>query len=175
MPGDLARRWHDGAVYLGQFDDQVKICGLRIELGEIKLAIMVSGLIPECVVLGPRGSRRDRCLVAYLVPVDAWAEGLLTRHPAARLPAHIVPSAQVLLDALPVAANGKLDRKALPARGFPQPGMTRKPISNGCGCGLMSRFCPAAAVWRQGRLLRPRRRFPGGLPPDPADRGDDGP
>lgn len=114
--GDLARRRHDGAVvYLGRSDHQVKIRGLRIELGEIEAAIMASGLARECVVLAREDRAGDRRLVAYLVPSDAHAPGLLARHLAGVLPAYMVPSAEVLLDALPVTANGKLDRKALPA------------------------------------------------------------
>ncbi|WP_207099493.1 non-ribosomal peptide synthetase [Paracoccus shandongensis] len=114
--GDLARRRHDGAVvYLGRSDHQVKIRGLRIELGEIEAAIMASGLVRECVVLAREDRAGDRRLVAYLVPSDAWAEGLLARHLSATLPAYMLPGAEVLLDALPVTANGKLDRKALPA------------------------------------------------------------
>lgn len=114
--GDLARRRHDGAVvYLGRSDHQVKIRGLRIELGEIEAAIMASGLAREGVVLAREDRAGDRRLVAYLVPSDAYGPGLLSRHLATVLPAYMVPSAEVLLDALPVTANGKLDRKALPA------------------------------------------------------------
>ncbi|MFC3628004.1 amino acid adenylation domain-containing protein [Paracoccus angustae] len=117
--GDLARRRHDGAVvYLGRSDHQVKIRGLRIELGEIEAAAMASGLARECVVLAREDRAGDRRLVAYLVPSDAWADGLLARRLAATLPAYMVPSAEVVLDALPVTANGKLDRKALPAPQF---------------------------------------------------------
>lgn len=114
--GDLARRRHDGAVvYLGRSDHQVKIRGLRIELGEIEAAIMASGLARECVVLAREDRAGERRLVAYLVPSEAHAPGLLARHLAATLPAYMVPSAEVALEALPVTANGKLDRKALPA------------------------------------------------------------
>ncbi|WP_230312533.1 non-ribosomal peptide synthetase [Paracoccus lichenicola] len=117
--GDLARRRHDGAVvYLGRSDHQVKIRGLRIELGEIEAAIMATGLARECVVLAREDRAEDRRLVAYLVPSETWAEGLLAQHLSVKLPAYMVPSAWVLLDALPVTANGKLDRKALPAPQF---------------------------------------------------------
>ena len=118
--GDLARRRHDGAVvYLGRSDHQVKIRGLRIELGEIEAAIMASGLARECVVLAREDRAGDRRLVAYLVPSSETHDpGLLSRHLAATLPAYMLPAAEVLLDALPVTANGKLDRKALPAPQF---------------------------------------------------------
>ncbi|MFT4149262.1 MAG: amino acid adenylation domain-containing protein [Paracoccaceae bacterium] len=113
--GDLARLRHDGAVlYLGRSDHQVKIRGLRIELGEIEAAIMATGLARETVVLA-REDRGEKRLVAYVVPSDSHAPGLLAQALAARLPAYMIPAAEVVLDALPVTSNGKLDRKALPA------------------------------------------------------------
>lgn len=117
--GDLARRRHDGAVvYLGRSDHQVKIRGLRIELGEIEAAVMASGLARECVVIAREDRAGDRRLVAYVVASDPWDHGALSRHLAATLPAYMVPGAFVALPALPVTANGKLDRKALPAPHF---------------------------------------------------------
>lgn len=117
--GDLARRRADGAVvYLGRDDHQVKIRGLRIELGEIEAAIMASGLARECVVLAREDHEGDKRLVAYLVPDEGHEATALAAHLAAALPAYMVPSAMVTLAALPVTANGKLDRKALPAPEF---------------------------------------------------------
>ncbi|RJL11895.1 non-ribosomal peptide synthetase [Paracoccus siganidrum] len=117
--GDLARRRADGAVvYLGRDDHQVKIRGLRIELGEIEAAIMASGLARQAVVLAREDRAGDRRLVAYLVPAPGYAPGALAPRLAASLPAYMVPSAEIALDALPVTANGKLDRKALPAPEF---------------------------------------------------------
>jgi len=116
--GDLARLRHDGAVvYLGRSDHQVKIRGLRIEPGEIEASIMGSNLAREAVVLA-REERGDKRLVAYVVPQDGWSETAAARHLAARLPAYMVPQAWVVLKALPVTSNGKLDRKALPAPRF---------------------------------------------------------
>ena len=117
--GDLARLGGDGAVtYLGRSDHQVKIRGLRVELGEIEATIMASGLARETVVVAREDHAGDKRLVAYIVPGDGWRAGLLTEHLAARLPAYMVPSAEVSLPALPVTANGKLDRKALPEPEF---------------------------------------------------------
>ncbi|SDL50777.1 amino acid adenylation domain-containing protein [Paracoccus chinensis] len=116
--GDLARLRHDGAViYLGRSDHQVKIRGLRIELGEIEAAIMGSGLAREAVVLA-REEGGDKRLVAYVVPQGRWSEQAVAAHLEARLPAYMVPQAWVVLDALPVTSNGKLDRKSLPAPVF---------------------------------------------------------
>lgn len=117
--GDLARLRTDGAVlYLGRSDHQVKIRGLRIELGEIETAIMDTGLARETAVIAREDRAGDKRLVAYLVPGDGWRPGLLAERLAARLPAYMVPLAEVTLDALPVTSNGKLDRKALPAPEF---------------------------------------------------------
>ncbi len=117
--GDLARRRADGAaVYLGRSDHQVKIRGLRIELGEIEAAIMATGLARETVVLAREDHAGEKRLVAYLVPAEGYAPGALATRLAAALPAYMVPTAEIALDALPVTANGKLDRKALPAPEF---------------------------------------------------------
>lgn len=114
LTGDLARRRADGAVvFLGRADHQVKIRGLRIELGEVEAAIAATGLTRSVVV-----AARDERIVAYVVPDDGYAEQALRDALAARLPAYMLPAAIVALDALPVTANGKLDRKALPAPQF---------------------------------------------------------
>jgi enterobactin synthetase component F len=117
--GDVARRRADGAViFLGRSDHQVKIRGLRIELGEIEAAIIASGLVRETVVLAREDRPGERRLVAYVVPGVAYDPVVLKTRLAARLPDYMIPSAIVTLDALPVTANGKLDRKALPAPAF---------------------------------------------------------
>ncbi|MPT47094.1 MAG: amino acid adenylation domain-containing protein [Sphingobium sp.] len=114
MTGDLARRRPDGAVeYLGRSDHQVKIRGLRIELGEIESAIGASSLARSNLVLA-----KDGRLVAYVVPDDGYDRDALRAALAARLPDYMVPAAFVELDAMPVTANGKLDRKALPEPRF---------------------------------------------------------
>ncbi|WP_431479914.1 non-ribosomal peptide synthase/polyketide synthase [Pseudomonas simiae] len=108
--GDRVRQRADGVIeYLGRLDHQVKLRGLRIELGEIETRLMQHPSVREAVVLVQGGKQ----LVAYLVledtaPVDlkAW---LLSSLPEYMVPSHMVPLAK-----LPVTANGKLDRKALP-------------------------------------------------------------
>ncbi|WP_195833794.1 non-ribosomal peptide synthetase, partial [Burkholderia pseudomallei] len=114
--GDLARWRTDGSLeYLGRNDFQVKIRGFRIELGEIEAQLAKVAGVRETVVLArdsgsPAGEKR---LVAYYTgnaDVAALREQA-TRH----LPAYMVPSAYVRLDAWPLTPNGKLDRRALPA------------------------------------------------------------
>ncbi len=116
--GDLARLRHDGAVvYLGRSDHQVKIRGLRIELGEVEAAIMASGLAREAVVLA-REDHGEKRLVGYVVPGPGYSAEALAARLAGALPGYMIPAATVTLDTLPVTANGKLDRKALPAPTF---------------------------------------------------------
>lgn len=120
--GDVVRWLEDGNVeYLGRADDQVKIRGQRIELGEIESVLAAQPEVAQAAVhavaLGGDGGGVDnRQLVAYLVAVAGGAvdEASLRDRLAVRLPAHMVPVAFVVLDSLPLSANGKLDRKALP-------------------------------------------------------------
>ncbi|MFE9566781.1 amino acid adenylation domain-containing protein, partial [Streptomyces sp. NPDC006487] len=113
--GDLARRLPDGQLeFLGRIDDQVKIRGFRIELGEIENALTAHPALREAVVV----VREDR-LVAYAVPAGEQppGPGELRAHLATSLPEYMVPAAFVLLEALPLTTNGKLDKRALPAPG----------------------------------------------------------
>ncbi len=128
--GDLARRQPDGAlVFLGRIDWQVKVRGFRIETGEIQSVLARHPQVSQAAVVaragGQAGADAALHLVAYVVPhatppagtataaTDLVAE--LRRHAAAELPDYMVPAAFVVLDQLPLTANGKLDRAALPA------------------------------------------------------------
>ncbi|MDR0281377.1 MAG: amino acid adenylation domain-containing protein, partial [Paucimonas sp.] len=115
--GDLARFRDEGVIeYAGRIDHQVKIRGFRIELGEIEARLQEHDAVHEVIVLavdGPAGQQ----LVAYLVPRDAAPTDLrdtLKAHLKANLPDYMVPAHLMVLDAMPLTANGKLDRKALP-------------------------------------------------------------
>ena len=114
--GDLAMRRADGAViYLGRSDDQVKIRGMRVELGEIEHVMRQSALLREAAVIAaPDGAGHIR-LVGYLVPAAGYDAGAFRAWLAQQLPQHMVPAALVEMDDFPTTANGKLDRKALPA------------------------------------------------------------
>ncbi|MFJ6000412.1 amino acid adenylation domain-containing protein [Streptomyces sp. NPDC092370] len=117
--GDLARRGADGVIeYLGRTDDQVKIRGFRIEPGEIEAALAALPGVREAAVVARRdlGMGDDAVLVAYVTGTAGSAPdpAELRRALAASLPEHLVPSAFVVLDSLPLSPSGKLDRRALP-------------------------------------------------------------
>ncbi|MDY7092834.1 MAG: amino acid adenylation domain-containing protein [Acidobacteriota bacterium] len=114
--GDLVRHDTDGAVeYLGRIDFQVKIRGFRIELGEIESALTAHPAVREAVVLARSvGDGGDLRLVAYLVVREETAPASLRAYLEAQLPEYMVPAHYVFLDALPLSANGKLDRRGLP-------------------------------------------------------------
>jgi amino acid adenylation domain-containing protein len=122
--GDLARRRADGELeYLGRADQQVKIRGFRIELGEIEAALLELPGIRDAAVLVRDDARREKQLVAYVVLHTGQAEDptALRAALAVRLPDHMVPAVFVVLPEMPLTANGKLDRRALPA---PEAGRT---------------------------------------------------
>src|SRR5262249_9180834 len=116
--GDLARYLPDGDIeFLGRNDFQVKIRGFRIELGEIEAQLARHPAVRDAVVLARENGPGDKRLVAYYVVatteatatrVDAEA---LRAHLSAALPEHMVPAAYVMLEALPLTSNGKLDRR----------------------------------------------------------------
>ncbi|MEV6221641.1 non-ribosomal peptide synthase/polyketide synthase [Nocardia fluminea] len=132
--GDLVRWTPEGTLdYLGRNDDQVKLRGFRVELGEIESALLARPSVGQAVVLVRADAHRGDQLIAYVVPaaenggepepVDVEALAAALR---GTLAAHMVPSAFVVLEALPLTPNGKLDRKALPepvfaARSFRAP------------------------------------------------------
>jgi amino acid adenylation domain-containing protein/FkbM family methyltransferase/non-ribosomal peptide synthase protein (TIGR01720 family) len=111
--GDRARWRSDGQLeYLGRLDSQVKLRGFRIELGEIESAMRDHEAVADAAAAVLRGTR----LVVWVVPVHQRrpSDAELRAHLQARLPEHMVPSAFVTLDILPLSPSGKLDRTALP-------------------------------------------------------------
>jgi len=109
--GDLARRLPDGNMeYLGRIDEQVKIRGYRIELGEINFALSKHPRVAQSAVI----TARDQ-LLAYVVPEGDFDAEDARRFLQAKLPAYMVPAFFITLPSLPLTANGKLNKKALPA------------------------------------------------------------
>ncbi|WP_428552439.1 non-ribosomal peptide synthetase [Pseudomonas edaphica] len=114
--GDLVRQRADGLVeYLGRIDHQVKIRGFRIELGEIETRLLEHPAVREAVVLA-LDSASGKQLAAYLVSDadPATLREALKAHLKAQLPDYMVPAHLIVLDSMPLTANGKLDRRALP-------------------------------------------------------------
>ncbi len=115
--GDLGRYLPDGNIeFLGREDFQVKISGFRIELGEIETTLLKVSDVKEAVVAA-RDDGGHKRLVAYVVPHHGkeLCPGMLRDFLRAKLPEYMVPAAFVVLNALPLSSNGKVDRKALPA------------------------------------------------------------
>ena len=129
--GDLASWRGDGNLdFHGRVDHQVKIRGLRIELGEVEAAIDEFGAAEQSAVVVREDAPGDQRLVAYLVTDDPEAPERVRSHLRSVLPAHMVPNALLTLDELPITPNGKLDRRALPAPGFDDEATGRAPADD---------------------------------------------
>ncbi|BBX10432.1 non-ribosomal peptide synthetase [Mycolicibacterium aichiense] len=116
--GDLARRNRDGDLeFVGRADEQVKIRGFRIELGEVAAAVTVDPSVGNAVVVAADLPQLGKSLVAYVAPAagDVVDVERIRIRVAAALPDYMIPAAYVVVDEIPVTANGKLDRAALPA------------------------------------------------------------
>lgn len=113
--GDIAKWNHDGSiVYLGRRDNQVKIRGHRIELGEITTQLLTKPSIKEAVVTVRKISELDKELVAYVVSDIEEDASTLRKFLAGKIPDFEIPAYFIQLDALPLSPNGKIELKALP-------------------------------------------------------------
>jgi nonribosomal peptide synthetase DhbF len=130
--GDLTR-WNTAGelVFLGRADGQVKIRGFRVELGEIEAVLASQDGVAQATVVGQESRPSDLRLVAYVVPTAGHRldTAALRAAAAQALPGYMVPAAVIELDALPLTATGKLDRRALPAAIFSTAEAGRQPSS----------------------------------------------
>ncbi|MFF2013913.1 amino acid adenylation domain-containing protein [Streptomyces sp. NPDC058195] len=125
--GDLVKWLPDGRlVYLGRIDDQVKLRGHRVELGEIENALLSRPAVAAATVVVREDVPGDKRLVAYLVSADGTAVAVagLRAALARELPAHMLPARYVVLERLPLTPNGKVDRRSLPAPEGHRPDVT---------------------------------------------------
>ncbi len=130
--GDLVAWGPDGQLrYLGRADEQVKIRGYRIELGEIQAALAGCDGVDQAVVIAREDRPGDKRLVGYVTESageTADPNGIRAAL-GEQLPAYMVPAAVVVLDALPLTVNGKLDTRALPAPEYTDTDRYRAPAS----------------------------------------------
>jgi amino acid adenylation domain-containing protein/non-ribosomal peptide synthase protein (TIGR01720 family) len=114
--GDLVRYRADGNLeFLGRIDRQVKVRGFRVELGDIEAALAQHPAIREAVVVARTDRDGDKRLVGYFVASQLLGVGELRAFLARKIPEHMLPSAFIPLAAMPLTANGKIDRDALPS------------------------------------------------------------
>jgi amino acid adenylation domain-containing protein len=120
--GDLVR-WLDGGLleFLGRGDDQVKLRGHRIELGELASVLSSHPRVGGAVAIVREDRPGDRRLVAYVTGTPAPSAGELRDYLEARVPDYMIPSSFVALERIPLTANGKADRAALPRPGSDRP------------------------------------------------------
>jgi amino acid adenylation domain-containing protein len=116
--GDLGRYRSDGNIeFLGRADDQVKVRGYRIELGEIEAVLNEHRSVKQSLVIASEDERGVKRLIGYVVGEEGATSAELKRHVRERLPEYMAPEAIVVLEGMPLTANGKIDRKRLPPVG----------------------------------------------------------
>ena len=168
--GDLVRWGADGQLqYLGRADEQVKIRGYRIELGEVQAALAGLDGVEQAVVIAREDRPGDKRLVGYVTGTADPAE--IRAALAERLPAYMVPAAVVVIDALPLTVNGKLDTRALPAPEYHDADHYRAPASavEEILAGIYAQVLGVGAGRGRRLVLRSGWGFAVG---DAADRGD---
>ena len=143
--GDLALRLPDGELaYLGRMDQQVKVRGFRIEVGEIEAVLKTHANVREAVVTARQRHAGEVSLIGYIVLRGSQSLGELRAYLQGKLPESMVPASLVELPALPLTNHGKVDRKALPMPGSERPD-SGKPFTPP-GTALEEKL---AAIWQE--------------------------
>ena len=115
VTGDLVKYLEDGNIeFIGRADDQVKIRGYRVELGEIESILQQSQAVKQAVVLAREDNQGNKRLIGYIVPQEDFNKEEIESYLGNKLPEYMIPQMWVALESLPLTANGKVDRIALP-------------------------------------------------------------
>ncbi len=119
--GDLVRMLADGEIeFIGRKDNQVKIRGHRIELGEIRSRILDSGMVDNTIIMVHNTESGRKQLIAYVIPGEGYNSDTLYTYLKSYLPNYMIPGRMIDLEVFPLTANGKIDRKALSEAGYSQ-------------------------------------------------------
>ncbi|MEU1485164.1 amino acid adenylation domain-containing protein [Streptomyces sp. NPDC005752] len=142
--GDIVRRLADGTIaFLGRRDDQIKVRGFRVALGEIEAALKSHPEVRHAIAVVREDTPGDRRVVAYVEPGGpGFGTAGLERHLRTRLSPHMIPQAMVTLDQLPLSGHGKVDRSKLPRPAEPAGTATPLPPGN-----ELERL--VASVWKE--------------------------
>nr|WP_303047190.1 non-ribosomal peptide synthetase [Bacillus pseudomycoides] len=148
--GDLVRWMPDGNLeYLGRIDQQVKIRGHRIELGEVENRLLSHSAVADVTVVVNRDEKAQFYLCAYLITKSDWTVSAIRYHLKETLPDYMIPSYFVEVESFPLTSNGKIDKKALP-----EP-ISAVPIREEYSAPLSDREKLLASVWEE--VLRTER------------------
>jgi amino acid adenylation domain-containing protein len=153
--GDLVRYQADGAIeFMGRADQQVKLRGFRVELGEIEAVIRAHPAVQEALVMLREDTPGNKRLIAYIVPREQQAVSAsdLQSYAKQHLPAYMLPSAFVSLEQLPQMPNGKVDRKALPV---PQQDVVTREVDTAFAAPETVAHYQLVAIWENLLETRP--------------------